>query len=592
MSVDTLRFLSGFISGKKALIALIWVLAIVATGFSLGEAYFYKLLIDNYLFRIEEFTPDEFLRGVLVIIGVWIGAAMISRIAKNIQTYHTKVLADRAAIRIFEKAYNHAISLSLGYHENKKTGEVLRQLSKARDDMALLITSFFDKFIVHIISFVAVTAFFFVIRWQVALVMLAYLPVFILVTRYFANNINRTQEEINNKMENIHGSSQQAMDAIMVVQSFNAEEREKGNLQENDAITHEALKKKTVAWQKLAFAQGTLINLARLSIVAAGAYFVFEGLMTAGDVLLLSIWAFWVYHPMYEISELYAIFKESFNSVGRIQKLLDIKPAIVNSGKPYQPDLGSIRGEVEFKEVSFAYPEHGNVVDGISFHARPGQQVAIVGPSGAGKSTITKLLMRFYDINDGAIEVDGVDIRQWDLDTLRQSIGLVLQDTVLFHDTVYNNIRYGRPDATREQVIEAAKQAYCHDFIELLPQGYDTLVGERGIKLSGGEKQRVSLARTILSQPRILILDEATSSLDSESEVIVQNAVNKLSQNLTTVAIAHRLSTIMQSDEILFFENGKIQERGTHEELLAQNGHYKRYVDLQKERETIVRAKS
>jgi len=561
------------------------VLATIATLFSLAETYLYKVVFDEYLLRIDTLSRETFIRGISLTIGLWIGAAMISRIAKNIQTYQTKVLGDLAGLRIYERAYDHAIGLSLNYHETKKTGEVVRQLSKAREDIAVLFNSFFDKFIVHIISFVLVTSFFFYIQWQIAVVMLFYLPIFILITKYLAQNINAVQDKINTRMENISGSTQQAMDSIMVVQSFNNEAVEKNRLRANNQITHAALKLKTIAWQKLAFSQGTLINLARLSIVAAGSYFVYTGDMTVGEVLLLSIWAFWIYQPMYEISELYALFKESFNSIDRIRKLLDIPAVIKNPETPHTAP--TIAGNVEFKDVVFAYPEHDNVINGINFSARSGQQIAIVGPSGAGKSTITKLLTRFYDIQSGQILVDGVDIREWDINQLRRAMGLVLQETTLFNDTVFNNIRYGNVDATREQVEQAAQEAYCHDFIVQLPQGYDTVVGERGIKLSGGEKQRISLARTILSNPHILILDEATSSLDSESEVIVQNAINRISKNLTTIAIAHRLSTIMDSDEILFFEDGKIQERGTHDELIKLGGNYKRYVDLQKKKENI-----
>lgn len=523
---------------------------------------------------------EVFVRGVIFVILFWIGAALISRLSKHIQMYQSKVLADTVSIKLFEKVYKHTIGLSLDYHENRKTGEVIRQLSKAKDDMFMMINSFFDEFMINITSFVLVTTFFIVMRWQVAVVMLVYLPIFILVTRHFAKNINTSQDIINTKMEQIHGSAQEAMDSIVMVHSFNSQKREATFLTENNRITHEAMKIKIRAWQKLAFWQGTIINFARLSIIGVASYFVWKEVMTIGDLLMLSIWAFYIYQPMYQLSDLYAKFKEGVNSVGRVHEIIKLSPSIANPENSYKPD--KVSGEVVFKDVSFSYAERDPVLQGVDFQIHPGKQLAIVGPSGSGKSTITKLLLRFYDIQKGSISIDGKDIREWDLEKLRDTIGIVLQETILFNDTIYNNIRYGRYDASEDEIMEAAKKAYAHDFIMELPEKYQSKVGERGIKLSGGEKQRILIARTILKNPKILILDEATSSLDSESEVIVQDALEKLSKNRTTIVIAHRLSTIMNSDEIVFFSNGKIQERGTHEELLKANGKYQKYIELQK----------
>ena len=583
--MKTFQFFRSFLRGQKWTIAVISILGVTSQVFSLGESYLYKVILDKYLTKIDQYTQQEFYRGVLILIAIWIMSALLSRISKNVQNFKAKVLANKTSLSLFERVYEHAINLALDFHETKKTGETLRQLSKARDDMELVIVAFFNQFTVQIISFVIVTTFYFIIQWQVAVVMLVYVPVFILVTKYFARNINRVQEVINTRMENIHGSAQQALDSVMVVQSFTAQMQETQNMRDNNALSHEALKVKTLAWQKLGFVQGTLINLARLSIIATGSYFVFLGQMSIGDVLLLSMWAFYIYQPMYDISDLYSTFKEGFNSIARVQKLLEIQPTISSPADGFIP--AGVTGKVEIKDVHFAYANRTEILSGISFTASSGGKLAIVGPSGVGKSTITKLIARFYDVLSGSILVDGTDIRQWDLDALRKTIGLVLQDTFLFNDTIYNNIRYGRFDATEEEIIAAAQKADCHAFIMQLPKQYQTMVGDKGMKLSGGQRQRVSIARTILKDPKILILDEATSALDSESEVEVQSALNEVSKTRTTITIAHRLSTIMNSDEILFLEDGVIAERGTHAELIALGGHYERYVALQKEKERI-----
>lgn len=581
--MSTLEFFKSYLKGKSKVITLISILVIISQTFSLAEAYMFKVVVDDYLNNILNIETSKFVWGVAQVTLVWVAFAFISRITKHVQMYNNKVLADTASIRLFEKAYNHTINLSLDYHEKKKTGEVLRQLSKARDDMSKMITDFFDQFLINIVSFVLVTIFYFFMQWQLAFVMIAFIPLFVGVTRYFSDNITSTQKIINNKMEHVHGSAQQAMDSITIVQSFNTQKLESKNMSINNDISHEAMKLKIAAWQKLSFWQGSLINLARLAVIGGGAYFVLQGSLTTGDVLMLSIWSFYVYQPMYRISELYATFKEGMDSIGRIQKLLDIQSSIETPKNAYNPK--NVKGTVEFKDVVFHYEENESILKGINFEAYKGKNLAIVGPSGSGKSTITKLIARFYDIQKGNILIDGYDVKTWSLSALRNSIGIVMQEAILFNDSIYNNVQYGSKKTSKEAIVKAAKEAYAHDFIMKLPEGYNTVVGERGIKLSGGEKQRITIARTILKNPQILILDEATSALDSESEVIVQNALNAISANRTTITIAHRLSTIMNADEIIFLEKGIIQERGSHDELMKLGKKYKKYVDLQKKKE-------
>jgi ABC-type multidrug transport system fused ATPase/permease subunit len=589
------RFLVQHVGHSHQIIRSIFTLSLIDQAFSIGCVYVWKDIIDKYLIRADEWSRNEYYLGMMSLVLLWLAMSFVSRLAKNYQFYKTKVLADQVSMDFMARAYKHVVSLSFDFHESRSSGQVMRQLAKAREDLNLIIQSFFDKLVMQVISFVIVTCFFFYIRWQVALIMLIYIPIFLYFTRRFAKNITQIQVKINDEGEKAYAGVQQALDAFMVVQSFQSHALESSRLRDSNRRAHLGLKRKADALQRLVFAQGTLVNFVRLSIITAGGYFVFDGQMTVGEVVLLSMWGYFIYTPMYQFSDLLAAFAEGMDSVARIEKLLALKPSIDNPSDGYQPH--SVKGQIVFNNVSFSYPTAINAsTSNVSFTIAAGSKLALVGPSGSGKSTLAKLLPRFYDVSEGSITVDGVDVRQWSVSHLRQAIGIVSQDIVLFNDSIYNNIVYAcasnlaiKYENTwlREAAVAAAKKAFAHDFIMTLPQGYDTVVGERGVKLSGGEKQRIGIARTILRNPPILILDEATSALDSESEVIVTQALEQICKEHTTLTIAHRLSTIRHCDQILFCEDGKIVERGDHNSLMALKGRYRTYVALQKQKESL-----
>ena len=316
----------------------------------------------------------------------------------------------------------------------------------------------------------------------------------------------------------------------------------------------------------------TIVAAGLMAVMAMAAVGVAHGRMTVGDFVMVNGYMLQLYLPLNVLGVVYRSLKQSLVDYEQMDRLLKTPSEVQD--RPGARTLADPGGEIAFEDVGFAYEPRRSILQGVSFRVPPGRKVALVGSSGAGKSTIARLLFRFYDTTSGAVTIGGQDLRDVTQSSLRSAIGVVPQDTVLFNDTLFYNIAYGRPDATRDEVIEAARLAHLHDFVAALPDGYDTTVGERGLKLSGGEKQRVAIARVILKRPRILIFDEATSALDSKTEQAIQESLRELAVGHTSLVIAHRLSTVTDADEILVLEHGRIVERGTHDSLLRKDGAY------------------
>jgi len=382
-------------------------------------------------------------------------------------------------------------------------------------------------------------------------------------------------------------SSNHAIDSLLNYETtkyFSNEHFEAQRYDKDLEVWELAKRKNRLSLFALNGGQALIISVAVTAMMMLAAQNVANGNMTLGDFVLINAFIMQIFMPLNFLGFVYREIKGSLANIEHLFKLMAIKPKITNS--PTARKLKVNKAQIQFKNVCFAYNSNRSIIDKVSFTVEPGEKVAIVGPSGHGKSTLMKLLFRFYDVNSGAIYVDDQNIKDVTMESLRTNIGVVPQDTVLFNDSIFENVRYGRPTATDEEVDNAIVLAHLDDFISKLPDGADTIVGERGLKLSGGEKQRVAIARTILKKPKILIFDEATSSLDSHSERAILTAFQEISKNSTSLVIAHRLSTIIDADRIIFVYEGKIAEEGTHSELIALNEHYARLWRAQQSNNT------
>lgn len=579
-----LKFLSTYAKGERGRIALILLFVMLSQGFSLAEPYFFATILDKYLAHPYGFASQAvFFRGLTSIILMWIGAAFMARIFKNLQSYFVGTVSDRIGIRVLEHGYRHVLALPMSFHSREKAGEVFRKLSKARDDITTLFSVLFDKIFQNTFTILVVFIVVFTHSWRIGVALFAFVPVFIVVTAVFTKRIKRTQTEINKINEQLFGSSFEAVSHIELVKAFSSEKEEEAHLAHDNALSHLRLKKKTVAYQALGFAQGTVINLARVVLLWWGSVLSFRGLLSFGNVVLFNFYSFYIYQPLYDLGDVYTKYNEGVAAVDRLKSILD-EPVTIKDA-PDAIDAGKLDGRVEFRNVSFSYGEGERpILKNVSFAVEPGKKLAFVGTTGSGKSTVIKLLLRFYEPTSGQILIDGRDIKEYKIESLHKRIGLVLQDNVLFNTTMANNVRYGTFAATDDEVLDAVSRASLQPFLAKLADGIQTKVGERGLMVSGGEKQRIAIARSIIKRPDILVFDEATSALDSNTEEAIRRSIAEVSKGVTSITVAHRFATVIDADEILLLMNGEVAERGTHKELIEKGGEYAKIYNLQTQR--------
>lgn len=476
------------------------------------------------------------------------------------------------------KLFDHYENLSFSYYDQHNTGQMMSRLVSDLFDISEAAHHGPENLFISLVKIVGSFIFLFIIQWKLAIILLA----IVLLMIFFSAKQNRKMQatflDNRRKIGDVNTSLQDSLAGIRIVQSFANEDIEREKFRVGNETFLDSKRDNYRAMGSFQSGNTFFQGMMYLVTLLAGGYFIALGQMSAADLAMYALYIGIFISPIQILVELTEMIQKGMSGFIRYQSVIDIEPEITDSVDAVNmkhPD-----GDICYHDVSFSYEDNEIVLNHIDFTIKSGKSIALVGPSGGGKTTICSLLPRFYDITDGLITIGGQNIKDIKLESLRSSIGIVQQDVYLFGGSVKENIAYGNPDATFDEIVEAAKKANIHDFIMTLPNGYDTFVGERGTRLSGGQKQRISIARVFLKNPPILILDEATSALDNESEQHIQKSLDALSENRTTITIAHRLSTIQNADEILVIDGQTIKERGTHEELIASGGLYAKYYHM------------
>ncbi|EJE1175334.1 ABC transporter ATP-binding protein [Staphylococcus pseudintermedius] len=569
-----------FVKPYRWLIVGTIIVGILKFGIPLLIPLLIKYVIDDVINNAALTVDDKLMRlGVSMLIAAFIFVVVRPPI-EFFRQYLAQWTSNKILYDIRKKLYDHLQALSSKFYANNKAGEVIsRVINDVEQTKDFIMTGLMNIWLDCITIIIALSVMFF-LDVQLTLASIVVLPFYILTVYFFFGRLRALTRERSQKLAETQGFLHERVNGVAVIKSFAIEENEAKNFdQRNTNFLNKAFKH--TRWNAYSFsAINTVTDIGPLIVIGYGAYLAITGSVTVGTLAAFVSYLEQLYGPLRRLVSSFTTLTQSFASMDRVFQLFDEPYDIKNA--PQAKAIPIREGQIEIENVSFKYnPEERNVLNHLNLDIQHGETVAFVGMSGGGKSTLIHLIPRFYDVTEGHIKIDGHDVKDFDTASLRRQIGMVQQDNILFSDTVKENILLGRPDASFEEVVEAAKLANAHDFIMALPQGYDTEVGERGVKLSGGQKQRLSIARIFLNNPPILILDEATSALDLESEAIIQEALEKLSHDRTTIIVAHRLSTITHADKIVVIENGEIVEQGSHETLMQREGAYRRLFSIQ-----------
>jgi ATP-binding cassette subfamily B protein len=568
-----MKLLADYLKNYKGLIALALLLAAVNQIFSLLDPWIFRKIIDTYVTRYQDYTTEEFFQGAGLLILAAMGVAMVSRVAKNFQDYYVNVITQRLGAKIYSDGLAHSLELPYSVFEDQRSGETLGILQKVRTDTEKLITAFINIVFTSLVGVTFVFVYAINIHWSIAVVYVSVIPVLGVISSVLSKKIKIVQKTIVSETTALAGSTTESLRNIELIKSLGLSSQEIKRLSNTtDKILKLELKKVKYV-RSLSFIQGTLVNLLRNMILLLMLYLIFAGRISVGEFFSLFIYSFFIFGPLQELGNIINIYRETEVSLDNFRGILSTP----KEKKPLKPEILGRIISLKFNSVSFKHQSANRyALENISFETKKGQTIAFVGPSGSGKTTLVKLLVGLYHPASGQVlynDIPGTDI---DLDELREKIGFVTQDTQLFSGTIRENLLFVRPDASDEDCLRVLQKAACQNLLARADKGLDTVIGEGGVKVSGGEKQRLSIARALLREPNILVFDEATSSLDSITEEEITETIRDVSviQDHITILIAHRLSTIMHADKIFVLEKGHIIEAGEHDELLAEKGLY------------------
>ena len=568
-----MKLLAEYLKNYKGLIALALLLAATNQIFSLLDPWIFRKIIDTYVTRYKEYTTQEFFKGAGLLILAAMGVAMVSRIAKNFQDYYVNVITQRLGAKIYSDGLAHSLELPYSVFEDQRSGETLGVLQKVRTDTEKLITAFINIVFTSLVGVTFVFIYAINIHWSIAVVYMSVIPILGIISSVLSKKIKVVQKLIVSETTSLAGSTTESLRNIELIKSLGLSSQEIKRL---SGVTDKILKlelRKVKYVRSLSFIQGTLVNLLRNGILLLMLYLIFAGRISVGEFFSLFIYSFFIFGPLQELGNIINIYRESEVSLDNFKGILNM----AKEKKPANPaNLGRVNS-LRFDTVSFKHQSaNRNALENISFETHTGETIAFVGPSGSGKTTLVKLLVGLYHPSSGEVLYNNISGTNINLDELREKIGFVTQDTQLFSGTIRENLLFVRPNATDEDCMQVLLKAACQNLLTRADKGLDTVIGEGGVKVSGGEKQRLSIARALLRKPNILVFDEATSSLDSITEEEITETIRDVSviSDHITILIAHRLSTIMHADKIFVLEKGYIIESGRHEELLAEKGLY------------------
>ena len=568
-----MKLLLSYLSRYKNLVFIALLLAAVNQTFSLLDPFIYGKIIDRFVSHPKDYTESEFIKGVLTLIAAAVGVAMVSRIAKAFQDYFTSLVIQKLGADIYTDGLKHTLKIPFNEFEDQRSGETLNILQKVRNDTEKFISSFINILFFALVGLVFVIVYTVNVHGALIVVYLLAVVGLSIITSFLSKKIKFVQTKIVAETKQLAGSTTESLRNIELVKSLGLTHQETQRLNVTTRKILQLELKKVRDIRSISFIQGTMVNLLRQSILFLLIYLVFQGKLSVGQIITLQFYSFFIFGPLQEMGNVILSYREAEASLNNFQIIINTPIEI----KPSTPIKINEIERLKFDSVTFKHKSSSyNALSNISFEVNKGETIAFVGPSGAGKSTLVKLLVGLYAAPEGNIYYNDINSKEMDIDELRHQLGFVTQDTQLFSGSIRENLLFVKPNATEDEINLSLDQASCRNLLARSENGLETIIGEGGMKLSGGEKQRLSIARALIRKPRLLVFDEATSALDSITEEEISNTIKDIADKKEhiTVLIAHRLSTIMHADSIYVLEKGEIIETGKHEELLAEKGLY------------------